>query len=435
MAISDIEKIEIKTVKQISNEMKNLLEETYPYIWIQGEIGAIKLHSSGHKYFSLKEDDCVINAICWRGTALSSNLQEGSIMQCYGRITLYAGRSSYQIIVKEAREINKQGNIFFQLEELKKKLTLEGLFDIAKKRKLPLFPENIGILTSPTGAVLHDIIHRITHRFPCCKIYFFPISVQGSESQESILNGLENAANMKDKLDLVILARGGGSVEDLWIFNDETITRKVAAFPIPVISAIGHETDTTLVDYAADLRAPTPTAAAEMAVPDKQSIKSTIDIIFNNDINTSNEKLKQAKSFLENYSDYNYIYQNALGSFGQKIDNLILVFLSNAQERLAQKKTELGALEPHDQIFNKFERQIEQYVSISNTIAKMRIEDTQNMLILNKTFLDEKESELKEKILICDKNNHKITCAKEIRLLDEFTLKFFDGNVQAMPKK
>lgn len=441
MTISDIDKIEVKSVKQLSAEMKTLLEEKFPYIWVKGELGPVKVHSSGHTYFSLKEDDTVINAISWRGTPLSAKLIEGSVVECYGRITIYPGRSSYQIIVKEAREINKQGDIFTQLEELKKKLQQEGIFDLDRKKSLPQYPEKIGILTSPTGAVLHDIMHRITNRFPCCQIYFFPISVQGADSQQSILDGLEKADNFQgddlfgNKLDLIILARGGGSIEDLWIFNDEQIVRKVANMKTPIITAIGHETDTTLVDYASDLRAPTPTAAAELGVPDKTSIQNSINNRLESVLNFSNEKVNQIKEFLINYSDYNYIYNNALGNFGQKIDNLILNFISTAQEKLAKNKAELGKLEANTQIFSRFKEQIEQYAEKINTISQMRINDAKNMLIHQQSFLDEKEAELKEKVMIADSSNNRIISAKDLRKLDEFTLKFFDGNVKATPKE
>lgn len=434
MAIEGIE-TEIKSVKQLSNEMKNLLETTYPYVWVRGELGPVKLHSSGHKYFSLKEDDYVINAIAWKGTPLSAALEEGAIVECYGRITLYAGRSSYQIIVKEAREVNKQGNIFFQLEELKKKLTQEGLFELSRKKPIPQFPERIAILTSPTGAVLHDIMHRITNRYPCCFVYFFPISVQGADSEESIIAGLDKVEAMKDKIDTVILARGGGSVEDLWVFNHEAVVRKVAAMSIPIITAIGHETDTTLVDYASDLRAPTPTAAAELAVPDKLNLQATISNIYNTAFSTCFDKTKQFRSFLENYSDYNYIYGNALGNFGQKIDNLILTFTNNIQEVLATKKLDLGSVESRTELFEKFNQQIEQYATMASMLANMRLQDARNICAQNKIFLDEKEIELKEKILICDKENKRITSASDVLKLDEFTLKFYDGNVTATPKR
>jgi len=434
MAIEGIE-TEIKSVKQLSNEMKTLLETTYPYVWVRGELGPVKLHSSGHKYFSLKEDDCVINAIAWKGTPLSAALEEGAIVECYGRITLYAGRSSYQMIVKEAREVNKQGNIFFQLEELKKKLTQEGLFELSRKKPIPQFPERIAILTSPTGAVLHDIMHRITNRYPCCFVYFFPISVQGADSQDSIIDGLDKVEAMKDKIDTVILARGGGSVEDLWVFNHEAVVRKVAAMSIPIITAIGHETDTTLVDYASDLRAPTPTAAAELAVPDKLNLQATIANTYNSVFSTCLDKTKQFRSFLENYSDYNYIYGNALGNFGQKIDNIILTFTNTIQEVLASKKLELGSVESRAELFEKFNQQIEQYSTMANMLANMRLQDAGNICAQNKIFLDEKEIELKEKILICNKENKRITSASEALKLDEFTLKFYDGNLTATPKR
>lgn len=425
---------EIKTVKQISIELKNLLEETYPYVWIRGELSAVKVHSSGHRYFSLKEEDYVINAICWRGTTISAQLEEGIIVDCYARVTTYSGRSSYQIIVKEVTQVNKQGDIFAKLEELKKKLGQEGIFDLANKRPIPQFPESIAILTSPTGAVLHDILHRVTARYPCCFVYFFPVPVQGAESEQKILEALDKVESMKGKIDTVILARGGGSLEDLWVFNSEAIIRKVAALTIPIISAIGHETDTTLVDYASDLRAPTPTAAAEIAVPDKIDIQTRLNTTTSNALNMFFEKIEQFNSFLKNYSDYGYIYTNALNNFEQKIDNFVQTFISNVQELVAIKKFEIGILEARTELFTKFEHKIEQYVSNILSNITMRLENANIICEHTLQFLIEKETEIKERIIICDENNQRIVSSKEAIKLEELTLKFYDGEIIAVPK-
>ena len=259
------------------------------------------------------------------------------VVECYGRITIYASRSSYQIIVKEAREISKQGDIFAQLAILKEKLQNEGLFDLSRKKSIPKYPNSIAILTSPTGAVLHDIMHRINNRYPCCTVYFFPIAVQGLDAENEILEALNKVENMKEIIDLVILARGGGSMEDLWVFNSENIVRKVANLKLPIISAIGHETDTTLVDFAADLRAPTPTAAAEIATPDKLEIQLALNKTLKNTMHFYQEKIKNFAAILESMQDYNYIFNNVLGSFGQKIDNIIATFINNLNEKISSK--------------------------------------------------------------------------------------------------
>ena len=425
---------EIKTVKQISIEIKNLLENAYEGIWIRGELSNIKVHSSGHKYFALKEEDYVINAICWKNTPFSSELKEGMIIDCYAELKTYSARSSYQIRVIEAREVNKQGDIFAKLEELKQKLTKEGLFALENKRPIPKFPESIAILTSPTGAVLHDIIHRITARYPCCFVYIFPVPVQGADSEKKILEALNKVELMADKIYTVILARGGGSLEDLWVFNSEAIVRKVASLKIPIITAIGHETDTTLVDYASDLRAPTPTAAAEIAVPDKIDIQIRLKTTTSNALNIIFEKIEQFNAFLKNYSDYHYIYINAINNFEQKIDNFVQTFINNIQESIATKKYELGTLEPRKELLTRFENKIEQYVSNILLNINMRVENANITCEHILQFLTEKETEIKEKIIIYDDNNNRIISSQEALKLAELTLKFYDGDIIAVPK-
>lgn len=430
---SDVTSIEVKSVKQFNKELKTLMESTYRYIWIRGEIGSLKLHSSGHTYFSLKEEDEVINAICWRGTVLSSKLEEGAVFECYGRITIYPGRSSYQIIVQEARAVNAVGNILLQLEELKQRLLKEGLFDASRKQQIVQYPEKLAVLTSPTGAVLHDIMHRITDRYPCCTVFFIPIAVQGAEAAESILKGLEKADTLN--VDTIILARGGGSMEDLWVFNDEQVVRKVANMKTPTISAIGHETDTTLVDYAASLRAPTPTAAAELAVPDKKMLQEATEKMLRTALNVGTEKLKQYHALLDNFADYKFAYQNTIGSFEQKIDNTLLNLGTLIADRISAIKVDLGILEPVTQIFEQFQQKTMQYSEIAKAIVKMRLQEAHGICDQTKTFVEEKEIELKEKVMITDSSNKKITSANALKELDQFTLKFLDGNVDAKPVK
>lgn len=425
---------EVKTVKQLSIEMRTLLETTFSHIWVRGEVGSVTLHSSGHTYFSLKEDDCVINGICWRGTPLSTPLTSGTIVECYGRVSSYPSRSSYQIIIKEAREVNKQGNILFQLEQLKQKLIAEGIFDSSRKKIIPKYPKTIAILTSPTGAVFHDIMHRLNDRYPCCFVYFFPIAVQGDKAEAEILSALKKVDTMKDKIDTVILARGGGSIEDLWCFNNEEIVRAVAALSIPIISAIGHETDITLVDFAADLRAPTPTAAAELATPDKKDITNFMENLLYNSQTFFKEKIKQNNALLDSMKDFDYIYTNAIGNFGQKIDHLISNFENTINERISQAKLEIGTMDSMANAIAEFEVKINQYFDITYTVAKLRVNNAKSSLDQNKTFLDEKESELKEKVLITDGSSKKIVSATDLKKLKEFKIMFFDGVVDAVPK-
>ncbi len=257
------------SVSELSARLKRHVEDGFGRVRIRGEISGWKRVASGHCYFALKDDRAMIDGVMWKGTAgaLAFAPQDGIEVIATGKLTTYPGRSKYQLIV-ESMELAGAGAMFALLEKLKAKLMAEGLFDPARKRPLPFLPRTIGVVTSPTGAVIRDILHRLDDRFPA-RVIVWPVLVQGPGAAAQIANAVAGFSNMAgpDRPDLVIVARGGGAIEDLWAFNEEPVVRAVAACAIPVISAVGHETDTTLCDYAADVRAPTPTAAAEMAVP------------------------------------------------------------------------------------------------------------------------------------------------------------------------
>lgn len=257
------------TVSDLAFSLKRTLEENYARVRVRGELSRVSIPSSGHMYTSLKDSQSVIDAVCWKGTLakLSVRPEEGLEVICTGRITTYPARSNYQLII-ESMELAGEGALLKMLEERRKKLASEGLFDQDKKKRIPFLPEKIGVITSPTGAVIRDIIHRISDRFPR-HVLVWPVMVQGEGVESQIAGAIEgfNALPSSERPDVLIVARGGGSLEDLMPFNAESVVRACAASRIPIISAIGHETDTTLIDYAADLRAPTPTGAAEMAVP------------------------------------------------------------------------------------------------------------------------------------------------------------------------
>ncbi|MBF0393884.1 MAG: exodeoxyribonuclease VII large subunit, partial [Alphaproteobacteria bacterium] len=260
------------TVSEISGALRHTVEETFSHVRVRGEVSGFKRHGSGHLYFCLKDSEAVLDAVCWRGSALRLGLkpEDGIEVICTGRLTTYPGRSKYQMVV-ERIELAGQGALLKLLEDRKRRLAAEGLFDLARKKPLPFLPQVIGVITSPTGAVIKDILHRLAERFPR-HVLLWPVPVQGEGAAERIaaaINGF-NALPQGGPVprpDLLIVARGGGSLEDLWAFNEEVVVRAAAASRIPLISGVGHETDTTLIDFAADLRAPTPTGAAEKAVP------------------------------------------------------------------------------------------------------------------------------------------------------------------------
>lgn len=261
------------TVSELSAALKRTVEDAYAYVRVRGEVSGYRgPHGSGHVYFALKDESAKIDAVIWKGTFGRMRLKpkEGLEVIVTGRLTTYPNRSSYQIVI-ETLEPAGVGALMALLEERKRKLAAEGLFDEARKQLLPFLPDVISVVTSPTGAVIRDILHRLADRFPR-RVIVWPVKVQGEGSAEQVaaaISGL-NALPERGPIprpDLIIVARGGGSLEDLWSFNEEIVVRAAAESMIPLISAVGHETDVTLIDFAADRRAPTPTAAAEMAVP------------------------------------------------------------------------------------------------------------------------------------------------------------------------
>ena len=268
------------TVTELSQKLKQTVENAFSYVRVRGELSRITVAKSGHLYTDLKDADSVINAICWKGSLsrLSIKPEEGMDVVVTGRLTTYPGRSNYQIII-ETMELAGEGALLRMLEERKKKLAAEGLFDPARKKEIPFLPRIIGIVTSPTGAVIRDIMHRLEERFPV-RVLLYPVMVQGQGAAQQVaqaiaaFNSIPN--DSLNRPDLLIVARGGGSLEDLMPFNDEAVVRAAAMSSIPLISAVGHETDTTLIDFAADLRAPTPTAAAEKAVPVRSQLIAQI---------------------------------------------------------------------------------------------------------------------------------------------------------------
>jgi exodeoxyribonuclease VII large subunit len=261
------------TVSELSSALKRTVEDTYGHVRVRGEISGFRgPHASGHCYFALKDESAKIEAVIWKGVhgRMRFKPQEGLEVIATGKLTTYPGSSKYQIVI-EALEPAGIGALMALMEERKKKLAAEGLFDEARKQLLPWLPEVIGVVTSPTGAVIRDILHRLEDRFPR-RVLVWPVRVQGEGSADQITAAIDgfNALPEDGRIprpDLLIVARGGGSLEDLWSFNEESVVRAAANSMIPLISAVGHETDITLIDFAADKRAPTPTAAAEMAVP------------------------------------------------------------------------------------------------------------------------------------------------------------------------
>jgi exodeoxyribonuclease VII large subunit len=266
-----------QTVSELSFALKRTLEDRFGHVRLRGEISKVNRHASGHIYLTLKDDKAAIDGVVWKGSARGLGVQPETGLEVIvtGKITSYPARSSYQIVI-ETMEAAGAGALLAQLERLKAKLAGEGLFEPGRKKPIPTFPAVVGVITSPTGAVIRDILHRIAERWPC-RVIVWPVVVQGDAACGQIANAIRGFDALKNengtpggalpRPDVLIVARGGGSVEDLWCFNDEALARTVAAASIPIISAVGHETDTTLIDFVSDRRAPTPTGAAEIATP------------------------------------------------------------------------------------------------------------------------------------------------------------------------
>ncbi|KPL00759.1 MAG: hypothetical protein AMJ90_07800 [candidate division Zixibacteria bacterium SM23_73_2] len=282
----------IYTVSEITRQVKNLLEENLAPVWVEGEISNYILHSSGHRYFSLKDENSQIRCVFWKWQAFSLKFEpeDGIRVVAFGKINVYEKSGQYQLYVEKIQPLGI-GKLELEFQRLKEKLQKEGIFDEEHKLPIPEFPDTIGVVTSPTGAAVRDIIKIIHRRAPDVKIILNPVRVQGKGAEEEIACAIDDF-NQYKKVDLLIVGRGGGSLEDLWAFNEETVVRAIYQSKIPIISAVGHEIDFTISDFAADLRAPTPSAAAELAVRDRKDLYR--------ELNSLTDKLvTQQKSTLE----------------------------------------------------------------------------------------------------------------------------------------
>ena len=347
------------SVTELSSALKSTIEDNFGYVRIKGELSGINKHSSGHIYLTLKDENAIINGIIWRSSVAKIKIQpeEGLEVICSGKISTgynpgrYPGRSNYQITIDSMKPAGV-GALMAILEERKQKLKIEGLFEEIHKKTLPKYPTSIGVITSPTGAVLQDIKHRISDRFPC-NIILWPVPVQGNDAAELIENAILGFNTLDEskiqKPDVIILARGGGSIEDLWCFNEEEVVRAVFQSQIPVISAIGHETDTTLVDYAADMRAPTPTAAAELATPAKDILitelsenSNRLNSSIKNIVSMSRERVVSVQKLLPSYQNLFNLKLNEINILAQRLPTAIKIYLQNEITNLQTSSSKLN---------------------------------------------------------------------------------------------
>lgn len=359
-------------ISQVNNYIKNLLDKDFflSKVYIKGEISNFKNHSRGHLYFTLKDDNSRINAVMFAGNASSLTFvpKNGDSVLIEGRVSAYPASGSYQIYV-DKMELDGIGRLFVEYEKLKKKLALEGLFNKEHKKMIPKYPRKIGVITADTGAAVKDIISTIKRRFPICEVILFPTLVQGADAKENIVKQIKTADTYN--LDTLIVGRGGGSIEDLWAFNEEIVARAIYDCNTPIISAVGHEIDFTIADFVADLRAPTPTGAAEMAVPtvlDTQVLINNYVIRLNKNIkNMVNQKFIMLERFKRSY-----ILKNPYSMYEikeQRLDNLIDL-LKNNMQNIVNKKT-------HD-----FENIIASYI-LKNPKLLLENKDKKLSLLIN----------------------------------------------------
>ena len=338
----------VYSVGEFSHVIKKLVETNFSYVRIRGEISRPSFPGSGHVYFTLKDIDGTIAAIIWKYTMprLSIKPEEGMEVICTGKVTPFAGQSKYQIIV-ESIEVAGEGALLKMLEDRRKKLLAEGLFKQEHKKPIPYLPERIGVITSPSGAVIRDILHRLSDRFPC-HVYVWPVAVQGEGSATQIANAIDkfnelSGQTIVKKPDLLIVARGGGSLEDLWSFNEEIVVRAVFNSSIPVISAVGHETDTTLIDFVSDLRAPTPTGAAEKSVPVREELRARISELdlrlktsFFNKMNNNKDRLNSLIRLLGKPDQIFDTKNQKLDFVFKDIENLFKTIFTEQKNKIVQ---------------------------------------------------------------------------------------------------
>ena len=339
-----ISNIKEYTVSELNSSIKNIMENNFNLIKVRGEISQTNKHSSGHIYFTLKDGNSSISSICWRSTVprLNIKIEDGISVIVKGRITTYELQSKYQIIIDQV-DYEGEGALLKLLEQRKKKLSLLGYFDNKNKKLIPKFPSRIGVITSETGAVIKDIIHRVSERFPL-ELVLYPANVQGEKVLKDLIDGINYFNNTLSTPDLIIIARGGGSLEDLMSFNEEELVKNISESKIPIISAVGHETDFTLCDLVADLRAPTPTAAAEIAVPERKDLFFKINSSYTLMSNILLKKIGEKKLNLEVFTNkfpnitnlINNKYQN-LDYFEEKIKDSLNIILKNSKIKFFSK--------------------------------------------------------------------------------------------------
>ena len=411
------------SVTQYNQAIKNFLDskEECQRVHIKGEISNYKGHTRGHLYFTLKDETSRINAVMFSSSASKLNFtpKDGDEVLIDGRISVYVDNGGYQVYA-DKMTLAGNGDLLKKLEELKKKLGNEGLFDEAHKRPIPKYPTKIGIVTAPTGAAIRDILSTIKRRYPICETILFPALVQGDEAKFDVVSQIEKA-NEYD-LDVLIVGRGGGSIEDLWAFNEEIVARAIYNSKIPIISAVGHEIDYTIADFVADLRAPTPTGAAEMAVPNMPDLINYIEQL---KIRLNRNITNKINNLMDNLNKYktSYVLANPLASFEikeQKLDTYINSLNNSIVYKINNAITKYNHLKNNHILINPQEL----FIKYNNSME----------LIVNKLELLNPLNVLSKGYTVSKVNNKVIKSIKDVKVDDKLNIKLLDGEIETIVK-
>ena len=434
------------TVSQINHFIKTIFDGN-PYlqkIHLKGEISNFKRHTSGHLYLTLKDEESRISAIMFRSAAASLKFtpEDGMNVLVTGRISVYPAGGNYQIYI-DKMEVDGLGNLYVEFEKLKKKLQQEGLFDPAHKKEIPAFPRKIGIVTAPTGAAIKDILSTIKRRFPICETILFPALVQGASAASDVAKKIE-IANTYD-IDVLIVGRGGGSIEDLWAFNEEIVARAIYNSHVPVISAVGHEVDVTIADFVADKRAPTPTGAAEMAVPTVSEVKNifvlkknTLSSIIKERITIANQELKKLRA--------SYILKNPMTLYEvkmQKLDSLTDALNKDMTNYIAKKRLELQNYQKNYVLQNPLNSYTKYFKDLENNqkVLKNKIEQilekkTSDLQYIIQTLRLVNPLNILEKgYSLVKKDGHIIKSTQDIKNNDILDIKLYQGELKVEVKE
>ena len=438
--------IKYYSITALNKAIKNMFDSKPELnrVYIKGEISNFKHHTRGHFYFTLKDENSRFAAVMFASYASNINFEpeDGMKVLVSGRVTVYEATGGYQIYVDDM-QLDGLGNLYLEYEKLKKKLETEGLFDVSYKKPIPKYPKRIGIITAPTGAAIRDILSTIKRRYPICETILFPALVQGTGAKESIVEQITRAQDFD--LDVIICGRGGGSIEDLWAFNEEIVARAIFASKIPIISAVGHEIDFTIADFVADLRAPTPTGAAEMAVPNLVDLRTLIEQYkirsnenIKNIINYNMKRLDALKSsyVLKNPLVLYEVKEQKLDNFIDRANTIMNKYINDYTVRLNNIKSSYVLKNPLAMYEAKGEK-IKGFVEILNKIIKANLSDNNHRydILLNKLDLLNPLNILSKGYSVLSSGDKVIKSSKDVKVNDEVNVRLHEGKIKAVVKE